>query len=48
MTVLKWSSYPVKLVTSAWTNDTFVRPRSCAALVAAAMAVGLTSMPTTV
>ena len=48
MIVLKRSSYPVKVVMSACTKVALARPRSCAAWFAAATAVGVRSMPTTV
>ena len=46
--VLNRPSKPVNEVMSSWTNSALVRSRSWAACVAAATAVGVSSMPTTV
>ena len=48
MIVLNRPSNPVNEVMSSRTNVALDRPRSYAALVAAATAVGVSSMPTTV
>src|SRR5262245_28667535 len=48
MIVLKRPSYPVKSVMSAWTKLAVGKLRSCAARFAAATAVGVRSIPTTV
>jgi hypothetical protein len=48
ITVLKRPSYPVSEVMSACTKLALFKPRSSAALVAAAIAIGVQLTPTTV